>query len=92
MVVMVLVGFGRVLAAIWRLPAMVGVVDVCRSLGKKWREKSVELKKISSPHQWCSKPPRGNQEHWDSSQGQMTMKQHCSLAFQRCFHFVLTSS
>ena len=26
--VMVLVGFGRVWAAIWRLPAMVGVVDV----------------------------------------------------------------
>eukprot|EP00956_Cyclotella_meneghiniana_P036390 scaffold125116_cov30-Cyclotella_meneghiniana.AAC.1 len=26
--VVVLVGFGRVWAAIWRLPAMVGVVDV----------------------------------------------------------------
>ena len=26
--VMVVVGFGRVWAAIWRLPAMVGVVDV----------------------------------------------------------------
>eukprot|EP00956_Cyclotella_meneghiniana_P025442 scaffold53110_cov61-Cyclotella_meneghiniana.AAC.1 len=26
--VMVLVGFGRVWAAIWRLPAMVGTVDV----------------------------------------------------------------
>eukprot|EP00956_Cyclotella_meneghiniana_P032601 scaffold90267_cov35-Cyclotella_meneghiniana.AAC.2 len=30
----------------------------------------------------CSEPPRGNQEHWDSSQGQMTTKQSCSLAFQ----------
>eukprot|EP00956_Cyclotella_meneghiniana_P014241 scaffold21258_cov58-Cyclotella_meneghiniana.AAC.2 len=31
-------------------------------------------------------------EHWDSSQGQMTMKQSSSLAFQRCFRFDLTSS
>ena len=42
--VMVLVGFGGDWAAIWRLPAMVGVVEVS-NFGGKWREKSVESKK-----------------------------------------------
>ena len=42
--VRVLVGFGGGRADNWRLPAMVGVVEVS-NFGGKWREKSVESKK-----------------------------------------------
>ena len=46
-------------------------------------------KKTPRWHQWCSEPPHGNQTHWDSSQGQVTMKQSCSSAFRHCLHFYL---
>ena len=48
--VMVVVGFGRVWAAIWRLPAMVGVVDVSFVGAKNGEKRALSSKKsISAP-------------------------------------------
>ena len=44
----VLVGFGGDWAAIWMLLAIVGMVEVS-NFGVKWREKSIESKKIKVP-------------------------------------------
>ena len=69
----VLVEFGRVWTTSWNsrllrlLSAMVGVVDGgCVIRSGENGEKRAEITRKKGLHQWCSKPPQGNQEHCDS--------------------------
>eukprot|EP00956_Cyclotella_meneghiniana_P027840 scaffold63490_cov66-Cyclotella_meneghiniana.AAC.3 len=63
----------------------------CDLSGKKGEKRELSPKKSNSAPM-VFKTTTGNPVQWDSSQGQMTMKQSCSLAFQRCFHFNLIPS
>ena len=62
----------------------------CRLFWWKWHgKKRAEMTKKSISAPMVFRTTTGNPAYLDPGQHQMTMKQSCSLALERCFHFDL---